>query len=261
MKTWVVITDLTRMQGTRVCLAGYTADKTCIRPVFTKPKGLTEEWLQATGQGIIRPFAVVEFDLVQPIPEPPHTEDWIISPVYRVKRILDPEGQRALLETIVDNSIASIIGIPIQEEHQTFYVVAGEGTRSLGTIRPREITSVVCQGGLPDKRRYRIAFTDAEGESYQLAVTDLAFRYYMDDLTSTKRLSPQKASAQMKTLLNEAAVFLRIGLARHWEKHPDRCYLQITGVHTFPDYLEGRCYADFPQAHHLDLSEGEPRPF
>jgi hypothetical protein len=45
-------------------------------------------------------------------------------------------------------------------------------------------------------------------------------------------------------------VYLRIGLARHW--HPDheqpknRCYLQITGVYTFPDYLGGRCFADFP---------------
>lgn len=249
------------MQGTRVCLAGYTADKTCIRPVFPRPKGLTEEWLQATRHGIIRPFAVVEFDLLQAVPEPPHTEDWIISPVYRVKRILEPAGQRALLESIVDESIASIIGTPIQEEQQSFYIMAGEGVRSLGTIRPGEITSVVYQGGLPDKRRYRIAFTDAEGESYRLAVTDLAFRYCLDDLVSTKKLSPQKAAAQLTDLLNDTEVFLRIGLTRHWEKHPDRCYLQITGVHTFPDYLEGQCYADFPQAHHPDLSEDEPIPF
>lgn len=261
MKTWVVITDLTRMQGTRVCLAGYTADKTCIRPVFRKPKGLTEEWLQATKQGIIRPFSVVEFDLLQAVPEPPHTEDWIISPVYRVKRVLEPAGQRALLEEIEDSSIGSIIGVPIQEEQQSFYIMAGEGTRSLGTIRPREISSITFQGGLPDKRRYRIAFTDAEGENYKLAVTDLAFRYYLDDLVSTKKLSTQEAAAQLATFLNDADVFLRIGLTRGWEKHPDRCYLQITGVHTFPDYLEGRCYADFPQAHHPDLSEVEPIPF
>ncbi len=261
MKTWVVITDLTRMQGTRVCLAGYTADKTCIRPVFRKPKGLTEEWLQATKHGIIRPFAVVEFDLLQAAPKPPHTEDWVISPVYRVKRVLEAAGQRALLNEIADDSIASIIGLPIHEEQQTFYIMAGEGTRSLGTIQPAEITSVVYQGGLPDKRRYRIAFTDAEGESYRLAVTDLAFRYYLDDLASTHKLSPQKASAQVANQLNEAEVFLRIGLTRGWDKHLDRCYLQITSVHTFPDYLRGLCYADFPQAHHPAPDNDEPIPF
>lgn len=94
MKTWLVITDLTRMQGKRVCLAGYTADRTCVRPVFRKPLGLTEDWLQANKQGIIRPFAVVEFDLQENLPEPPHTEDWLISPVYRVKRVLAPKARR-----------------------------------------------------------------------------------------------------------------------------------------------------------------------
>jgi hypothetical protein len=52
-------------------------------------------------------------------------------------------------------------------------------------------------------------------------------------------------------------VALRIGLARGWERHPDRCYLQITGVYTDPDYLSGHCYADFyrpPEVQPVDLS-------
>jgi ATP-dependent DNA helicase RecQ len=40
-------------------------------------------------------------------------------------------------------------------------------------------------------------------------------------------------------------VVLRIGLTRHWDAYPDRCFLQITGIHTFPDYLEGQTFADF----------------
>ena len=40
-------------------------------------------------------------------------------------------------------------------------------------------------------------------------------------------------------------VFLRLGLTRPWEEHPDRCQLQVNGVYTFPDYLDGRCFADF----------------
>ena len=38
---------------------------------------------------------------------------------------------------------------------------------------------------------------------------------------------------------------LRIGLTRGWELHPDRCYLQVTAVHTFPDYLKGLTFAEF----------------
>ena len=34
-------------------------------------------------------------------------------------------------------------------------------------------------------------------------------------------------------------------LARGWQKFPERCYLQITGVYTFPDYLEGKIFTDF----------------
>jgi len=40
-------------------------------------------------------------------------------------------------------------------------------------------------------------------------------------------------------------VFLRIGLARGWDMYPDRCFLQITGIYSFPDYLDGRTFADF----------------
>ncbi len=87
MKATLTITDLTRMQGDRVCVAGYLPDTTCVRPVFAKG-GLTEEWLRVRGQVAIRPFAVIEFDLhgTAPMPLPPHTEDRIIDATYRVQR-------------------------------------------------------------------------------------------------------------------------------------------------------------------------------
>jgi hypothetical protein len=44
---------------------------------------------------------------------------------------------------------------------------------------------------------------------------------------------------------SERAVYLRIGLARGWEKYPDRCYLQVTGIYSFPDYLGGKTLCDF----------------
>ena len=46
-------------------------------------------------------------------------------------------------------------------------------------------------------------------------------------------------------MLKSRKVYLRLGLARGWHKYPDRCYIQITGVYTFPDYLEGHTFAAY----------------
>lgn len=49
----------------------------------------------------------------------------------------------------------------------------------------------------------------------------------------------------MARILSRRECYLRLGLARHWEKYPGRFYIQITGAYRFPDYLSGRRYADF----------------
>jgi hypothetical protein len=54
-----------------------------------------------------------------------------------------------------------------------------------------------------------------------------------------------EAIPQLTQVFNQRTTFLRIGLARHWDKFPDRCYLQVTGIYTFPDYLRGRNFTDF----------------
>lgn len=59
-----------------------------------------------------------------------------------------------------------------------------------------------------------------------------------------KGVAPEESARQPTAFLQKAQVFLRIGLSRNWEKHPDRFFVQITGVHTYPDYLRGRCFAD-----------------
>ena len=92
---------------------------------------------------------------------------------------------------------------------------------------------------------YHLAFTDAVGVDYSLSVTDLAFRYFLHALLAEGDRPPSEIGDRMVGTLRETQVFLRIGLSRYWEKYPDRRFLQITGVHTFPDYLDGRCFADF----------------
>ncbi len=249
MKTTLTITDLTRMQGDRVCVAGYLPDMTCVRPVFAKG-GLTEGWLRVRGQVAIRPFAVIEFDIQgnPPMPLPPHTEDRIIDASHRVRRgVLTPEERAEWCATAEERDVAAIFGATIYDADGHF-VLAGEGVRSLGTVRVKRLETVQFSPGTNGRWQYRIGFTDQSGQHYRLPVTDLAFRVYLDYLRDRRAVPPEIVAQRVTTILRTNPVFLRIGLARGWERHPDRCYVQITGVYSFPDYLSGRCFADFAQS-------------
>ncbi len=244
MKTLLTITDLTRMQGNRVCIAGYTRDGTCVRPVFPPGRGITEGWLYSGDEPVIRPWAQVEFDLLQKKPAPPHTEDWLIHQGYRVRKgMVLPLQQQAALKKIADPNVATIFAATIHHD-VGYYVMAGEGSRSLGTVAAEEI-EVHYTLRPPESWEYRMSFRDRAGQDYRLAVPDLAFRYFLDHRRIVEGADPAEAARCLTEVLRAAEVHLRIGLARGWEKYPDRCYLQITGVYSFPDYLGGRCFADF----------------
>ena len=79
---------------------------------------------------------------------------------------------------------------------------------------------------------YRLRFRDGTGEVYQLAVVDLAYRAQLDALRDSG-MPPHAVAAAMRDGLRGQRVYLRVGLARGWAKHPDRCYLQLTGVYGF----------------------------
>lgn len=246
MKTTLTITDLTRMQGDRVCVAGCLPDNTCVRPIFAKG-GLTASWLRSRGKVAIRPFAVIEFDVQGKTPRslPPHTEDRIIDAAYRVRcDALTPEERAEWCAKAEERDVAAIFGAAIHDDDGHF-VLAGEGTRSLGTVRVKRLDEVQFTPGTNGRWQYRLTFTDQSEQRYHLPVTDLAFRMYLDYLRDRRSVPPATVAHRLTAILQKNPVFLRIGLARGWERHPDRCYVQITGVYSFPDYLSGRCFADF----------------
>jgi hypothetical protein len=249
MRRSIVITDLTRMQGERVCVAGYLVDgedaNSCVRPEF-RYGTLTEPWLSVRGSVVVRPFAVVELDLLEHRPHPPHTEDWIVDDRYRARvGMLGVDEQQAFLASLDDGAVASIFGAAVHEDHG-WYVAAGEGTRSLGTVRSTRVLGVVYapkpQYGKWD---YRIVFEDESGRRYTLSVTDLAFRYYLDHQRDRQGVPPGPAAQRLAAALRGAErLYLRVGLARGYGERSERCHLQVNGVFSFPDYLDGRCFAD-----------------
>jgi len=137
MKTSLVITDVTRMQEGRVCIAGYDKKGKCVRPVLPPP-GIHERTLYSQGRAIVFPFAVVEYDLLQPVPQPPHTEDCRYDPAcVRFVEQLDEQRKQVLAQTFF-LSVKAIFEVPIYSD-VGHYVMDGKGPRSLGTIQPQQI--------------------------------------------------------------------------------------------------------------------------
>ena len=243
MKISLVITDVTRMQEGRVCIAGYDRHRKCVRPVLPPP-GIHERTLYVNDCVVVFPFAVVEYDLLQPVPHPPHTEDYRYDPAsIRFVERLDEKRKQVILTRTVFQSVQAIFEVPIYSD-VGHYVMDGQGPRSLGTTRPRQILKAIYEQSPEGKWKYRLGFVDGDGTTYWLTVTDLAWRYYCDYQRQNGR-DPKGITSELTTALKSSQVYLRIGLARGWKEYPDRCFIQMTGVYTFPDYLNGRTFADF----------------
>lgn len=241
MKRLITITDLTRMKEGRVCFAGYDKNGNCIRPVLPSP-GIQESTLYVGGNLVILPFAVVEFDLLKHLPQPPHTEDYLYNPKsIRFIKHLDEKRKREILTKTLFENVCAIFEVPVLSD-PGHYIINGQGPRSLGTIQPQRVIKAIPEKSSYGKLRYRLNFIDGQGVSYWLTITDLSWRYYNEHLREEGK-SPQQISSALTVTLMKSEVFLRIGLARSWEEYPDKCFLQITGVYTFPDYLKGQTFA------------------
>jgi hypothetical protein len=189
----------------------------------------------------------VEYDLLQHTPHPPHTEDHRYDPTtFCFVRRIDDAQRRQVLERSLFPSVSAVFEVPIQHD-PGHYIKDGIGPRSLGTIRPQRIIKVIYEQSSEGQWKYRLGLVDGAETTYWLTITDLAWRYYCDHQRQTGRHVAQ-ITAGLTTTLRDSTPYLRIGLARGWEKFPDRCYLQLTGVHTIPDYLDGKTFADFAPA-------------
>jgi len=243
MKKPIVITEVTRMQEGRVCIAGYDQQGHCVRPVLPHP-GIHESMLYSGAHPVIFSSAKVELEFTQPTPQPPHTEDIRYEPAsVRFIERQPAERWHKMLEATLSKSVSAIFEQPIHSEHG-YYIMDGQGPRSLGTIKPARITEVIHDLSPENKWQYRLRFEDATNAAYRLTITDLAWRYYCDQRRAQGE-DPAQIAAAMLSILQASEVYLRVGLARGWDKFPGRCYLQLTGIHTFPDYLAGRTFADF----------------
>jgi hypothetical protein len=225
MKKALVITEVTRMQAGRVCIAGYDQHGHCLRPVLPPP-GIHESTLYAGPRPIIFPSAKVEFEFTQPTPQPPHTEDirYVPASVRLIERQSEDRWHK-MLQATLSPSVAAIFEQPILTD-LGYYIMDGQGPRSLGTIKPARISQVILELSPENKWQYRLRFEDGAGAAFRLTITDLAWRYYCDRQRAQGAAPAQIAEGLLRTL-QTSEVYLRVGLARGWDKFPGRGFIQL----------------------------------
>jgi hypothetical protein len=224
-----------------VCSAGYDENHHCIRPVLPPP-GIAEKLLIRGNKPVVYPFALIELDLLRPKPHPPHTKDHLFDP-ESIVHIQPMQDRRTILKWSLFTCVEEAFEQPIHHG-PGFYVMDCQGVRSLGTIKPAQILETKYAKENDGAWDYRLKFHDTKDIPYRLKITDLTWQYYCRNLRGEDR-DPGKIALELTEQLKKHEVYLRIGLARGWDEFPDRCYLQITGVYTFPDYLGGKHFHDF----------------
>jgi hypothetical protein len=203
------------------CLAGVAEDSAeWIRPV-RPAMNVTRDDLIASDGRTLGPFDLVELNLVEHRPAPPHSEDWItnFNRMPSIVRRPSDEERLAVLERAAESSAEAVL--------------TGQ-ERSLVLIEPDEVSAVVLDaaGG---RFRVRVSFVhgdvryDGSDEGAAYPCTDLKFRAWARRFASRTKLGGEELRRELGT----SRMFVAVGLGREFE---GRNWPLIVGVHTVPDY-------------------------
>jgi len=245
MRQTIVITDLTQMPaGNQVCVVGISEKGEYIRPVHSG--GFRKKYLYVDNKLAIIPGARIGFDFTTAKIEPPHIEDKTFDPnsiiSYGFCSSIEWED---ILKSSAYTTVTKIYNGFLRE---CSWVKPGSNTRSIGTLSGP--TNINIQ--LPEwdrKLKYKLSFRDSTGAIFSRPVTDLTFQELCFKRVKSDGNPRLSVSTELTSMMKKAdRVYLRIGLARPWAQPGTtelKCYLQVTGVYTFPDYLNGKTFADF----------------
>ena len=176
---------------------------------------------------ILRPFDVVEFNLLQPRPVPPRTEDWITEfgrKGPRIVRHLEGERRSRFLHRYCDTAPRHVL-----EKQQ----------RSLCLIKPKSVTGSFRQQPNSAHLEARLAFK-LQGRIYRGSVPKGGFAITDPQWLAWGRTWLPEGGGWIEFDEGILAarhgieeIYLVIGLSRF---HQRRFEPVIVGVHTVPDY-------------------------
>jgi hypothetical protein len=226
-----LVLAVTRMLG-GVCIAGMTTDPDPIsglrwvRPVREGGHVLIGDITTAEGV-MLRPFDVVEFNLLRPQPSPPHGEDWITDFVQHrphIVRRLEGERRARFLHRYLDC-----------DPHQ----VLDWHERSLCLLEPDWIKGCFRLDAYSGKFSARLGFGHG-GKRYAgsyaeggLPVTDLKWRALGRTWLPQDGGWTEFDADDLEARLGVEEIYLAIGLTRSFK---GGSWTIVIGVHTLPDY-------------------------
>jgi hypothetical protein len=230
----IVVNHVTRMAGSRICVAGIdTATYRHVRPVTPPGDLLTRVLLRENG-GPFGAGALVDVGSVAACPSAPETEDhaFDMACARRVSDV-DEAAYLELLTALRAAHLGSAFGPELERVGRTYAVDPGNGDSSLAVLRAESRPALEINGyGL------RLWYNDAEPPAY-LSVKDV--RFFEDDNETIKTSAVEDVNRRLRRGVD---AFLMLGLTRPWLKPGEtyeRHWLQLNGL-----CLADRAVGDLP---------------
>lgn len=228
----VLILAMTKMLS-GICTAGFTTDRDptsglrWVRPVRDFDTLQCGDMTDAEGR-LVQCCDVVELDLIEPRPDPPHVEDWLVDFVRRRPRVVRRlEGRRraSFFPQYLDRAPEEVL-----IEHR----------RSLCLVQPEEVWARFSLDSYSGKYEARLGFSLGRDADHRRAVsprgvpvTDLKWRAIGRDWLGERGGTIAFDHAALLKRLEAEALYLAVGLSRSWQ---GVCWPLVIGVHVVPDY-------------------------
>jgi len=218
--TEIIITDVTRMSGTNVCVAG-SIGGSAIRLDDPVPN---EGTLQRVGG--LSPGDVIDIAW-KPTKgaSPPHVEDgsWRPDSIRKLRSLDYGEFVRKLAENAYDQITDAFGDVYRKGAGGNFAFRPGIGKRSLASVRAKGVEVYL------DFNKIGVRFVDRSGPWAKVALEDLTVRKHAVECAPCRR----NLTRQLSRDFDAESAILRVGLSRPYQvpDHPLACWVQVNGIY------------------------------
>lgn len=218
-----MITDVTRMQGDKVCIAALDKGK-AVRLHNPVPK---EEWLRLIGG--LAPGDVVSLSWKSPRRyQRPYLEDrdWNPESLSKVEHVAEDE----LAQRLSDSAFLSIkdaFGQPcFHSENGNAAFAVGKGARSLASVGVDSVRVY------PHEEGVRVDFADRRQEWSMVPLEDLAVRNHRAHCSACSTSLPTSLASEFEG----GPAILRVGVGRPFQSggYPPACWMQVNHIFLIP---------------------------
>ncbi len=232
----VLVLAMTKMLS-GICTAGFIREQDevtglrWVRPVRDFDTVQPGDMTDVDGR-LVRCCDVVELNLIEARPDPPHVEDWLTDFVHhrpRLLRRLEGESRAAFFPRYVDQAPEDVL------VHRT---------RSLCLVQPEQVWAQFSLDAYSGKYEARMGFVLSGDANHPRAtsrrgvsVTDLRWQALGRSWLGERQRYLSLDHEALLERLDGDALYLAVGLSRNWQ---GEYWPLVVGVHVIPDYVVPR---------------------